>query len=344
MRERKTELTMKKSEALAATRKRCAERNFSIQTERTYVHWIARFCDWKRGNAAGGISDYLNFLAPQVAPKTQAQALNAVLFFYKQVLKREVGKLDFRYAEKAPRVPVCLSHEECHRLFGQMHGLPQLQAQLMYGTGMRVSEMLALRIKDLDFANRAIVIRGGKGDKDRTVPMPQALVWQLTEQIERARHWWKVDRAAGNPPPYLPDSLVRKLGDQVTELEWFWLFPAAGLSTCPRSKIVRRHHVTDRGVAKAIARAARRARIGKRVTPHVLRHSFATALLVNGADIKTVSVLLGHSNTKTTERYLHAVPGLQHKAVSPLDMVPSNVVQGGFSQTDDGLERKRGAV
>lgn len=317
---------MTKAEAISAVRKRCAERNFSTQTEKTYVHWIARYCDWKRGNASGGISDYLNFLAPQVAAKTQAQALNALLFFYKQVLGKEVGKLDFRYAEKAPRVPVCLSHSECHRLFGQMSGLPQLQAQLMYGAGLRVSEMLALRIKDLDFENRAIVVRGGKGDKDRTVPLPQSLVEQLNEQIEKARHWWEVDRDAENPPPYLPASLVRKLGDQVTELEWFWLFPASRLSTCPRSKIVRRHHLTDRGVAKAIARAARRAKIGKRVTPHVLRHSFATAMLINGLDIKSLSVLLGHKTTKTTERYLHAVPGLTDRVVSPLDVAPSNVV------------------
>ena len=207
-----------------------------------------------------------------------------------------------------------------------MKGTPQLQAQLMFGTGLRVSEMLALRVKDLDFGNRTITVRDGKGGKDRVTPMPRRLEAHLKEQVEKARHWWTVDRTAGNPPPFLPNSLQKKLGGQVSELPWFWVFPASNLSKDPRSGIVRRHHLTDRGVAKAIKVAASRARLQKRVHPHMLRHSFATECVRNGVDIKTLSVLLGHKTTATTEIYLHCLPAVAAQVASPLDMEPSNVV------------------
>lgn len=322
---------MKKTTAIELMEARCRER-VNFRTRRTYVARVKKFVEWKDRHRAGSVSDYLSEIAPHVAKATQKQTLNAIAFFYKHVVGKPMGKLTFRYSEAPPRAPVCLSLEECHQLFGQMRGLPQFQAQLMFGTGLRISEMLALRIKDVDFANGSIVVRGGKGDKDRSVPMPHTLRDQLAEQIEKAEFWWKVDRDAKNPPPYLPTSLAGKLGEQVAELPWFWLFPATNLSRDPDSGIVRRHHVTAQGVAKAIKIAARRAGIRKRVTPHTLRHSFATSLLVHGADIKTVSVLLGHATTKTTERYLHAVPSLQHKAVSPLDLTPGNVVPVAFGE------------
>lgn len=291
----------------------------ALTTERTYQYWVGQYCDWKRLHPQLGLEDWLTDLAPDVAESTQCQALNALVFFHRRVLGREVGQLDYKPARKPRRVPVVLMHEECHRLFGQMSGVTQLQAQLMYGTGLRVSEMLAIRIKDIDFATKTITVRGGKGDKDRAVPLPQALRSGLEEQSEKARHWWQVDRKAGNPAPYLPDSLARKLGDQTMSFPWFWVFPATGLSRDPRSGIVRRHHLTDRGVAKAIRRAAIRARISKRVSPHVMRHSFATAMLLSGIDIKSLSVLMGHASTRTTEIYLHCIPHIAFRAVSPLD-------------------------
>lgn len=331
---------MKKEEAIALMDQRCRE-HVNFRTRRTYVSRVRKFVEWKDSNRDGSVSDYLSIIAPHVAKATQKQTLNAIAFFYKHVVKKPMGKLSFQYSKIEARVPVCLSLSECHRLFGQMHGLPQFQAQLMLGTGLRISEMLALRIKDIDFENGSIVVRGGKGDKDRSVPLPNALRDQLGEQIEKAEYWWKIDRKAGNPAPYLPHSLARKLGQQITEFPWFWLFPASNLSKDPDSEIIRRHHVTAQGVAKAIKIAAKRAGIKKRVSPHTMRHSFATALLVNGADIKTVSVLLGHASTKTTERYLHAIPSLQHKAISPLDMAPRNVVPIAFESSEEEIHNTR---
>lgn len=316
---------MKKAEAIEATRKRCRERNMSYNTEKTYVHWVHRFCDWKRQveNRALGLAQYLDFLGQQVSISTQKQALNALVFFYRQVLDRDPGPLNFRNARKPGRVPQCLTADECEQLFEHMRGLPKLQAMLMFGSGLRIGEVLALRVKDIDFQHGTLTVRGGKGDKDRIVPLPRRLEKALHYQIDQvAKPKWEHDRKHDHPAPYLPDSLVRKLGDQVTEFEWFWLFPANQLSVCPRTKIRRRHHVTDRSVSKAISRARKMAGLRKRVTPHTLRHSFATAMLLAETDLKSLSVLLGHTSTRTTERYLHALPQLAHRTQSPLDAPP----------------------
>lgn len=324
---------MKKSEALELMARRCRERNLALTTERTYCHWVSEFCRWKLlaiENLNGGVADFLSWLAGdrQVAVQTQKQALNALVFFYRHCLEKDVGKLNFQGARQYRRVPVWLSRSEADRLFSEIRGVvPQIQAQLLYGAGLRVTEMLTLRIKDLDFEAATITVRGGKGDKDRTVPMPQALKLCLRGQVDRSAELWKVDRAAGNPAPEIAASLARKLGRaQMESFGWFWLWPAAGLSRDPRSGIVRRHHLTDRGIGKAIKEAARRSGILKRVTPHVLRHSFATALLLAGWDIKSLSVLMGHQTTATTEIYLHCLPQLAGRVTSPLDMLPSNVI------------------
>jgi integron integrase len=313
---------MNKKQAIEATIRKCRERSLALETERTYQYWVGQFCDWKRLHPTGGLEDWLSDLAPRVAVATQCQALNALVFFWRHVLRREVGELNYKPARKPRRIPTVLMPEECQALFAQMSGVAQLQAQLMFGSGLRVSEMLGLRVKDLDFATGTIIVRGGKGDKDRSVPMPRALRPALEEQIEKTEHWWRVDREAGNPAPYLPPSLARKLGSQTTAFPWFWVFPAQGLSRDPRSGVERRHHLTDRGVAKAISLAARRARLAKRVSPHVLRHSFATAMLLAGMDLKSLSVLMGHSSTRTTEIYLHCIPHVSMRAVSPLDQGP----------------------
>jgi site-specific recombinase XerD len=246
--------------------------------------------------------------------------------FHRWVLKRDREEWNFKPARPSRKVPDFLTLPELHLLFGQMSGVPQLQAQIMAGTGLRVSECLSLRIKDLDFRSGGITVRNGKGGKDRTVGMPKCLVSQLQEQIEKAEHFWKVDRKTSNPAPYLPESLEKKLGKQTTEFPWFWLFPASKLSKDPRSGIIRRHHLTDRGVAKAIKIAAAKAGIQKRVTPHVMRHSFATESLRNGLDIKSLATLLGHKSTATTEIYLHALPDLAFRAVSPLDAQPQSLI------------------
>lgn len=319
---------MKKTETLELVTRRARERNLALATERTYRDWIGRFCDWKlRGNLAGGPQEYLSWLAPQCAEKTQRQALNALAFFYQHCLGKEMGELSYRPAEKARRVPVWLMPEEVSRLLVAMPPLARLQAELMYGSGLRVSELLGLRIKDVDLAAGTITVRGGKGDKDRVTVLPRACEDGVREQVERARVLWQWDCDRGTPPPYLEPSLARKLGRQIGEFLWFWLFPSAKLSTCPRSGIVRRHHLTEQGVNHALRKAGRLARIDKRLSAHVLRHSFATAMLMNGLDVRSLAELLGHTHVSTTEIYLHCLPQLAARAVSPLDAVPGNVVR-----------------
>lgn len=318
---------MKKSVALDLVTRRARERNLALETERTYRLWVASFCDWKlRGNREGSVGEFLSWLAPRCAVKTQRQALNALVFFYKHCLQKDLGVLDFRPAERPRRVPVWLMPDEVARLLAAMPPLPRLQAELMYGAGLRVSEMLALRIKDLDYGAGTITVRGGKGDKDRVSLLPKASVDGLRDQVERARALWEWDQRHGTPPPYIPESLGRKLGRQVGEFAWFWVFPSGKLSSCPRSGIVRRHHLTEQGINHALKRAARMARIEKRVSAHVLRHSFATAMLMNGMDVRSLSELMGHAHVETTEIYLHCLPQLASRAVSPLDVAPRNVV------------------
>lgn len=331
---------MTKTEALYRFRHEIRKRNKAYTTEKTYLHWISRYSDYLRIHPGDGPDDYLTFLADPpdraahpVSMSTQRNALNALAKFHEWVLDRPMGKLTFQPARKHRKVPDFLTLSECHSLFGQMKGIPQLQSQLMFGTGLRVSECLALRIKDLDFSHHTLTVRDGKGGKDRVVPLPRCLVPDLLEQIEKANHFWKVDRTAGHPAPYLPDSLARKLGRQASEFPWFWLFPASGLSTDPRSGIVRRHHLTDAGIAKAIRIATRRAGLTKRVTPHVMRHSFATQSLQNGLDIKSLATLLGHKSIATTEIYLHCLPSLAFRAVSPLDQPTGNIVAAAFTQS-----------
>ncbi len=332
---------MNKEEAVSAARIKSREAGHSIKTEDTYADWIARFCDYMNCHLSGSIDGFLNGLATglmgraPVGPKTQKQALNAINHLYKRVLGKSMGRLEFRYSEKPRRVPACLTHNECHRMFGQMKGLPQLQAQLMYGTGLRISELLSLRIKDIDFEGNSLTVRGGKGDADRIVPLPKALREQVAEQIEKARYWWNVDQKDRNPPPYLPDALATKLGNQIGEFSWFWLFPSYKLSTDKRSGITRRHHCSNAGVAKAMKIAAKRAGILKRISPHSMRHSYATSQIRNHVDIKTLSVLMGHKSTKTTEIYLHCVTESYGSAPSPLDFEPSNVVLMAFEQPQE---------
>jgi len=325
---------MNKTEAVEKTIETCRSRNMAFSTERTYAHWVGKFAEWKRQNPSEGLQEWLSGMAPSVAPKTQAQALNAVVFFYKRVLEKEVGKLDFKPACRNRKIPDFLTERECHLLFGQMNGVAQLQAQLMFGAGLRKTEMLSIRVKDLDFESFTITVRNGKGGKDRVVPLPRSLSADLKEQCEKARYWWDMDQKQGNPPPYLPNSLLKKLGSQTAEFGWFWIFPANNLSVCPRSGVRRRHHITDRCVSRALKVAASRAGIMKRVHPHVLRHSFATSLLRNGMDIRSLASLMGHKSTETTEIYLHCLPDIGVRAVSPLDISPSNVVSAAFREDD----------
>lgn len=219
-------------------------------------------------------------------------------------------------------MPTVLSREECQRLFAQLDGTSRLMAELAYGAGLRLMELLRLRVHHLDLTRNQLVIHGGKGDKDRRTVLPEALRPSLEGQIARLRELYALDRSAGLPGVWLPEGLARKYERAGETWEWQWLFPSRELSTDPVTGIVRRHHVIDTTFQRLVKRAAQRAGINKRVTPHVLRHSFATHLLESGADIRTVQELLGHESVETTQIYTHVMqkPGLGVR--SPLDQLP----------------------
>jgi len=306
------------------------QRKYSIRTEQAYLGWVCRFLAGigDRESAAVGepeIADFLQNLAVrgQVAASTQHQALNALVFFYKQALKREVGQLgDFVRAKRPQRMPVVLSRAEVGRLIrslAKISGLHQLMASLLYGTGMRLMEGVRLRVRDIDFDLGQIMIRGGKGQKDRVVPLPQSLRDLLTAHLLEVRRLHQADLAQGLGEVALPDALDRKYPNAGREWGWQYVFPSGRLSQDPRSGETKRHHLHENGLQKNIKKAAQAAGIAKRVNCHALRHSFATHLLESGYDIRTVQELLGHSDVSTTMIYTHVLNRGGRGVVSPLD-------------------------
>ena len=305
-------------------------RHYSIRTERSYLGWILRFIRFYslRDPAElnkDHIARYLQYLALRrsVSPSTQKQALNALVFFYKHVLLHELdGYMDFVLAKKPRQLPVVLTHEEVIKLLGAMDNTSfKLMAQLLYGCGLRLMECIRLRILDVDFGYRQILIRNSKGKKDRVVPIPKLLVEPLQQQIEKVNKQHQEDLAEGFGSVYLPEALTRKYPNAQKELRWQYVFPSVKVSTDPRSKVVRRHHIHENGLQKHIRHASEKAGLLKRVTCHTLRHSFATHLLEANYDIRTVQELLGHANVSTTMIYTHVLnkPGVT--VTSPLDML-----------------------
>ena len=259
-----------------------------------------------------------------VSPSTQSQALNALIFLYKQVLECEIGELG-NYQRPAVRrqVPVVLTREEVSRLSVCMSGRFKLMAELLYGTGMRLMECVRLRVKDVDFGNGYIVVRAGKGAKDRRVPLAERQAGPLKRHLEEeVRPLYEKDRVAGTGAVYIPETLSRKYPNAGREWKWQYLFPAAQVSKDPRTGLTRRHHIHENGLQRAVKEAADKAGLAKRVTCHTLRHSFATHLLESGYDIRTVQELLGHSDVSTTMIYTHVLnrPGVAVR--SPGDMLP----------------------
>lgn len=302
-------------------------KRFSPRTIEAYVHWTRQFILWsgkRHPKDLGGpeVRAFLGHLAAerQVAASTQNQALNALVFLYQEVVGLELGALgEFERAERPERVPVVLSREEVRALLDAMAGTPQLIARFLYGTGMRLLEGLRVRVKDLDFARGQVIVRGGKGDKDRVTMLPTSLREALQAQLHRARELHEQDLAAGFGEVWTPGAIRVKWPKAGREWGWQWVFPSAELSVDPETKARRRHHVTDAAVQRAVKLGAMKAGLLKRVSPHVLRHSFATHLLEGGTDIRTVQDLLGHKDVSTTQIYTHVMqqPGLGVR--SPLD-------------------------
>lgn len=303
--------------------------HYSLRTEEAYLGWVRRFIQFHgrkhpRSLGATEVAAFLEDLAVrgQVAASTQNQALNSLVFLYEHVLEMELGSLGaFARAERPERLPVVLTQAEVRRVLadGELEGTHHLIVQLLYGSGLRLLEALRLRIKDVDLAGLQIVVRSGKGDKDRVTMLPVSVAEVLREHMKRVRALHLEELSSGRGDVWLPDALGRKYPNASREWVWQWIFPAKQLSMDPVSGERRRHHVHENAVQKAVLAAGRRAGVAKRVTPHVFRHSFATHLLENGYDIRTVQELLGHADVSTTQIYTHVMvrPGLGVR--SPLD-------------------------
>ncbi|MGB5080292.1 MAG: integron integrase [Burkholderiales bacterium] len=303
--------------------------HYSRRTEEAYVHWIRRFIYWsgKRHPAtlgSGEVTAFLNYLAADrnVAAATQNQALSALLFLYKQVLGRELGWFDDLVRAKRPvRLPVVLTRGEATALLAQLKGAHWLMASFLYGAGLRLMECLRLRVKDVDIAYRQIVVRGGKGDKDRVTMLPEVALQPLHAQLGEAKRLHEIDLREGFGEVHLPFALARKYPRAGYEWGWQYIFPSGKRSADPDDGVIRRHHLDDSVLARALKEARRRAGIAKPVSAHTLRHSFATHLLQSGSDIRTVQELLGHSDVSTTMIYTHVLNKGGRGVKSPLDRV-----------------------
>jgi integron integrase len=308
-------------------------KHFSIRTEQTYTDWIRRFILFhgKRHPmemAEGEITEFLTSLARDgnVAASTQNQALSALLFLYKEVLKQEIGWLDSVERAKRPaRLPVVLTRDEVHKIFAYLHGTPRLMAGLLYGSGLRLMECVRLRVKDIDFGYLHIVVRDGKGNKDRVTMLPINLANALERHLQKVKAQHEQDLEDRFGSVYLPHALARKFPNAPREWAWQYAFPSTRISTDPREDsnngepIKRRHHIDESALQLAVKKALRSSGINKPASCHTLRHSFATHLLENGYDIRTVQELLGHKDVSTTMIYTHVLnkPGIGVK--SPLD-------------------------
>ena len=318
--------------ALEQLRVRLRTRHYSYRTECTYVDWVRRFLDYAAKQqgvphprvTSEGVQDYLAHLAvrQQVSASTQNQALCAILFLCREALGVNVeGLAPGVKAKRGERLPVVLSMPETMALLSAMSGTPRLMATLIYGGGLRVTECCELRIKDLDFDQGLVVVRRGKGDKDRSTLLAEVGRDELRAHLRKSEALHQTDRKAGLAGVWMPDALDRKYPNAGRELAWFWVFPSGTLSTDPRAGIVRRHHMSDSVVQKAVKEAAQKAQIHKPISVHTLRHSFATHLLLNGVDIRQIQEYLGHASVETTMIYTHVVKELRTPARSPLDML-----------------------
>ncbi|WP_138429615.1 integron integrase [Fodinibius saliphilus] len=315
------------SQLLQRVREEIRRRNYSYRTEKAYIRWITRFVKFhklthpeKMGKEE--VMEYLNWLANErnVAASTQNQALCAIVFLYKQVMEKKLGQFDnLTRAKESNHLPVVLSRYEARKIIGLMNGDAQLMVELLYGSGLRQSECLRLRVKDIDFEFNQLWIRNGKGNKDRTTVLPQKSKQKLKEQIEKVKVLHKKDLNNGYGSIILPKALSKKYPKLNKALGWQYLFPTNKISTDPRSGLKQRYHRSSSYLHKAIKEAVQKTDILKKVSSHTFRHSFATHLLNDGYDIRTVQELLGHKDVKTTMVYTHVIKNKGSVVQSPID-------------------------
>ncbi len=302
-------------------------RHMSIRTEEAYVGWIRRYIVFhgKKHPSMMGVSEVNEFLThlavnDHVSPSTQKQALSGILFLYREVLDDPLPSIgEVVRASDKPKLPVVLTREEVRRTLGRMSGITRLVSALLYGTGMRLLEGLRLRVKDVDFVAREIIVRQGKGRKDRRTMLPDVLAEELQDHLVRVRTLHERDQSEGFGEVWLPYALARKYPSAPSEWLWQYVFPSKNRSVDPRDGVERRHHWSESAIQKNVRAAARAAGIDKPVGPHTFRHSFATHLLEDGYDIRTLQQLLGHADVKTTMIYTHVLDKGAGGVRSPLD-------------------------
>lgn len=320
---------MKQSVFLDHIREVIRTNHFSYSTEKTYVNWIYRFIVFhnkRHPNDMGvkEITDFLTHLAVErkVSASTQNQALNALAFLYNKVLKIPIVNFDFKRARIGKRLPVVLSRNETHRVISNLKGEFHLMASILYGSGMRLSECLNLRVKDIDFCLNEMVVRGGKGDNDRRTILPGSLIPQLNIQMEKARIRLEENMLIpGFKGASMPEALERKYPNAPTEPGWQYLFPARKPAVDPRIGTLKQHYRHESYLQKAVKNAVRKLQITKNASCHTFRHSFATHLLEDGYDIRTVQELLGHKDVRRTMIYTHVLNRNKFNVQSPLDTI-----------------------
>ena len=315
------------SDALEPMIKSIRLKYYSIRTEEAYTQWAARFFAFHNtidikdldGQHVVAYLEYL-VLVKNVAVSTQKQCLNAIVFYFRYVLEKDLGSIgEFVKSKKPKRLPTVLTKDETRLYINELTGVYQVMAKLLYGSGLRLMECVRLRVKDVDFGYRQIIVRDGKGMKDRVVPLPDTLIVDLKRQIESARLLHDKDLGAGHGMVYLPFALAEKYANAPTEFKWQYVFPSTRLSVDPRSGKVRRHHIHESGLQNHIKKVSDKLAVNKQVNCHTFRHSFATHLLESGADIRTVQELLGHSDVSTTMIYTHVLNQGGLGVLSPLD-------------------------
>jgi integron integrase len=322
------ERNMKLEEKL---RRMIRQKGHAYNTEKAYLQKYNQFIQFTkvkygeyRHPAELGKSDIQEFLTHlatdrNVASETQRGALSALKFLYDQVLDKDLGILDFAPADKPRKLPVVLTFNETSELLDQFSGITRIQSELMYGCGLRISDCLRLRVKDLDFNGNTIQVNDSKGEKNRLLMMPQSIKGALEERLKEVRYLFEQDRSKDIPGVWMPTALDEKAPSWGKQWGWFWVFPASKLAIDPRGGKVRRHHIGRDPYAKRMAAGKRKLAITKEVVPHTWRHTFATHMLLQGCDLRTLQRLLGHSSIKTTEIYLHVIEAMSGELVSPLD-------------------------